>query len=197
MSDYQFYFIHNYKTLGTTIYSQLPRKYKDIYYGHTTIKNIIDKNPELKLKPDMNINEKVSVDHIHVDRLINMGFFNKLKKISFMMIVRDPIDRFISICNFHNVSINESIHRLKHKIGDPFHQHRLYENNNNLKIKLYKMTSKQKIINFFKQFDINIDLSIKKNVSKKTWNRSQIKPNQINFLKRFYKKDYKLFNLAE
>ena len=197
MSDYQFYFIHNYKTLGTTIYSQLPRKYKDIYYGHKTIKNIIDKNPELKLKPDMNINEKISVDHIHVDRLINMGFFNNLKKISFMMIVRDPIDRFISICNFHNVNINESIHRLKHKIGDPFHQHRLYENNNNLKIELYKMNSKQKIINFFKKFNINIDLSIKKNVSKKTWNRSQIKPNQINFLKRFYKKDYKLFNLAE
>lgn len=168
MSDYQFYFIHNYKTLGTTIYSQLPRKYKDIYYGYRTIKNIIDKNPELNLKPDMNINEKVSIDHVHIDRLINMRFFNNLNKISFMMIIRDPIDRFISICNFHNVSIDESIHRLKNKIGDPFHQHRLYENNNNLKIKLYKMTSKQKIINFFKQFNINIDLSIKKNVSKKT-----------------------------
>lgn len=197
MPIYQFYFIHNYKTLGTTIYSQLPRKYKDIYYGYRTIKSIIDKNQELNLKPDMDVNENVSIDHIHIDRLINMGFFNNLNQISFMMIVRDPIDRFISICNYQNVSIDEFIRRLRHKIGDLCHQHLHYENNHNVKIELYKMSSKQKIINFFKQFNINIDLSIKKNVSKKTWNRSQIKPNQIRFLKIFYKKDYKLFDLAQ
>ena len=188
MSNLTLYFIHNYKTIGTTIYSQLPGKYKDIYYGYRTIKSIIDKNPELNLKPDIDVNEKVSIDHIHIDRLINMGFFKNLNQISFMMIIREPIDRFISICNFHNVSIDESICRLRNKIGDPFHQHRLYENNNNVKINLYKMSSKQKIINFFKQFNINIDLSIKINVSKKTWNRSQIKLDQIIFLKIFIKK---------
>ena len=37
MSSYKFYFIHNYKTAGTTIYKQLPESYNNIFYGQRTL----------------------------------------------------------------------------------------------------------------------------------------------------------------
>jgi hypothetical protein len=40
-------------------------------------------------------------------------------------------------------------------------------NKHNIKVKTIKMNNKTSIINFFKQFNINLDLNVKLNVSEK------------------------------
>ena len=111
MSSHPFYFIHNYKTAGTTIISQLPKSYQKYLYGRPTfneLKKIYLGLKINKIKAKYPINEKISIDHLSIDNLVEFGLL-KLppKKIKFMMIMRDPIKRFISICNFHNQHKNQ------------------------------------------------------------------------------------------
>lgn len=81
------------------------------------------------------------------------------------MFVRNPIIRFISICNFKNIQPNVLLHKLKNNIGDNYFQHELLESKYNLNIKVCRMDNKKFIINFFKKYNININLDIKKNIN--------------------------------
>jgi hypothetical protein len=38
---YNYYFIHNYKTSGTSIYHQLPQDYNNLYYGLRSFENLV------------------------------------------------------------------------------------------------------------------------------------------------------------
>jgi len=201
MSSHNFFFIHNYKVLGTTIYSQLPESYNKLLYGHRTLNDIMEKNPGVQLNKinSFNENDKISIDHIHIDVIISLGLIKiPLNEITFMMIMRDPIERFISICNFHakikGETMENHISKLKNKIGDDYYQHKFIKNKNNIKVKLFKMNDKLGIIHFFEEFGININLNIKKNVSIKKYNISDISDEDLIFLKNFYKKDYELYN---
>ena len=167
---FNYFFIHNYKTLGTTIYSQLPKEYNDLYYGFRNLKDVEIKNPNIILNPNYDKKKKNSLDHHHVDKMIDMGFLKKdLSKIKFMMIVRDPIDRFLSICNFHKISPENLIYKLKNKIDDNFYQNKFIKSKHNLDIIIFKMNNKKGIINFFKNYNININLDKKMNVSIKKY----------------------------
>ena len=56
----------------------------------------------IKKLTNLNMNKKISIDHLHLNKIIDLGLFKiPLQKIKFMMIMREPIDRFISICNYH------------------------------------------------------------------------------------------------
>lgn len=200
MSSHKFFFIHNYKVLGTTIHSQLPYSYNKLLYGHRTLNDVIEKNPGIKLNklPNIDLNKKMSIDHLHIDVIIALGLIKiPLEEIRFMMIMRDPIERFVSICNFHaprGDTMEKIIANLKNNIGDNFYQHKLVKNKNNINVKLFKMEDKIGIINFFKQFGININLDIEKNVSIKKYNICDISHEDMIFLKNFFKEDYDLYN---
>jgi hypothetical protein len=197
MSNYNFFFIHNYKVLGTTIYSQLPHSYNKLLYGLRTPNDVIDKNPGIQLNklPYIDLDKKMSIDHIHIDTIIALGLIKiPLKEIKFMMIMRDPIERLVSICNFKGVAMEKMIANLKNNIGDNFYQHKFVKNKNNINVELFKMEDKIGIINFFNQFGINMNLDIKKNVSIKKYNICDISHEDIMFLKKFYKEDYDLYN---
>ena len=56
------------------------------------------------------------------------------------------------------------------------------------------MEDKIGITEFFKEFGININLDIKKNVSKKTYTINDISPEDMVFLKEHFKKDSDLYN---
>ena len=56
------------------------------------------------------------------------------------------------------------------------------------------MEDKIGIINFFKQFGINMNLDIEKNVSIKKYNICDISHEDMIFLKNFFKEDYDLYN---
>ena len=59
------------------------------------------------------------------------------------------------------------------------------------------MNNRTSIINFFKQFNINLDLNVKLNVSEKKYTINDLSKNNISFLKKFYRKDYFLYNHSE
>jgi len=202
--------------LGTTIYSQLPYSYNKLFNGYRTINDIIDKNPGIQLNklPNIDLDKKMSIDHLHIDVIIALGLIKiPLKEIKFMMIMRDPIERFVSICNYQAMihekgrqkrakevffqdgnTMEKNIANLKNNIGDNFYQHKFVKNKNNINVELFKMEDKIGIINFFNQFGINMNLDIKKNVSIKKYNICDISHEDMMFLKKFYKEDYDLYN---
>ena len=66
------------------------------------------------------MNVKKAIDHIHYDRLIAMGFIKiPINEVKFIMIVREPIERFISVCNYrfmmHGITMENHISGLKKK----------------------------------------------------------------------------------
>ena len=97
---FDFYFIHNYKTSGTTIFNQLDNEYKKRYYGRMTFNDYINKNKNVNINTKylktLNIppEQHISIDHIFLDNLIHLNIIpkNKIQNIKFIMIVREPID---------------------------------------------------------------------------------------------------------
>jgi hypothetical protein len=201
---FDFYFIHNYKTSGTTIFKQLDNEYIKRYYGRMTFNDYINKNKDVNINTKylktLNIppEQHISIDHILLDNLIHLNIIpkNKIQNMKFMMIVREPIERFISICNFEKIEPQKLLNELKNNNRNYF-QHTFMVNKHNIKVKTIKMNNKTSIINFFKQFNINLDLNVKLNVSEKKYTINDLSKNDISFLKKFYRKDYFLYNHSE
>lgn len=198
MHKHKFFLIHNYKTLGTTIYSQLPKTYTDVFYGSKTLLDIETTNPSIQINPDYDKTKQVSIDHYHVDKLVDIGLLSskEIRNLKFMMIVRDPLERFISICNYQNISPKVLISNLKQKKGDDFFQHKLIKSKFNFDVVLYKMKNKRGIIDFFKSHDIDLNLEKKLNVSEKHFSIKDMTTEDIEFVKNFYQEDYNLFDMA-
>lgn len=201
----KFYFIHNYKTLGTTIFDQMNTNYKKRYYGHISFEKWEKQNYPVKLNKKeitdthMSYTIPLSIDHLCINKLIHLNIIpqTQLSKISFMMIVREPIERFISICNYHDEKPSQLLKKLKNKEGDNFFQSKLLNNNYNLKINTIKMTNKKAISTWFSKHGVKVDLSKRLNVSKKKYSIEDLTKDDIEYLRIFYKDDYILYNNAQ
>ena len=76
--------------------------------------DVIDKNNGLQINKlsKINLNKKMSIDHLHIDVIISLGLIKiPLNKIKFMMIIRDPIERFVSICNYQAQDRGETMEK--------------------------------------------------------------------------------------
>ena len=187
---FPFWFIHNYKTMGTTIFRQLPQNYRNTYFGHRLIPGSPQQVRALGFSPSV----KYSIDHLPMDALVTLGMVPNAKQLSnnnaIMMIVRNPFDRFLSICNYENIHPDALIERVK------IHENQQYKqvmNNHGLRVYVIKMESKDKIIEFFKRFGNTIDLSVTRNVSQKKYTLTDA---QKEFIREFYKIDFDLYNKA-
>jgi hypothetical protein len=200
---FDFWFIHNYKTMGTTIFRQLPHGYRTKYHGRRLIPGDAEQVRALGFLPT----RKYSIDHLPMDTLIALGMVPNAKQLSannaIMMIVRNPLDRFLSICNFENIPPEILIERVKkvhltHKYEHGLknyqtYQHTHLENKHGLKVCTFKMESKDKIVEFFKRFGVTIDLSVTCKVSEK---RHTLTESQKEFIREFYKVDFELYDQA-
>ena len=67
----KFFFIHNYKVMGSTIMRQLPEEYLEKFYGNITVSEYEYKNNIKlpKLRNDFK-NQIVAIDHLTLDEII-------------------------------------------------------------------------------------------------------------------------------
>ena len=187
----QFFFIHNYKVMGTTIYDQLPINYKKKFYGNKSVEAYERENnkkfPKLKKKFPKN---KVSIDHLPLDKLLEYDILLKddIQKLNCIGFVRDSIERFLSICNFEKKSPSKIISEIKN--GRELRQSVFFKHKYPWKIDIYHYHNKSGIKNWFKKYNIYLNLDMKKNVSKnKLYSKKNISVNETQFLNEYFKED--------
>jgi len=182
-----FYFIHIPKNMGTLIHYNLPKKYNKKYYGAGLLNNKY---------------YFTCRDHILINDMIKIE--PKIKKIPIIAIIREPINRFISICNYLNISPDSAIQKCKlfrNKSYPTFKnsynffipQVNFIKSDYKLDLSLFTLENKNGIIKWFDSVNVKIDLSKKLNISKKKYKRENLTDLQIQFLNFFYKNDINLY----
>jgi hypothetical protein len=228
-----FLFIHVPKCGGTTIFHQLPNEYNKKFYGQyfinnfeinrkNELKNFDGSNPDNWPKKSINnyyLKEKINfdylknynyicIDHLNINDLINCNIINEKELFSKEIIVfwRNPIDRFLSICNWFKITIDELIERLKNPNLDIHTKVTLGRNtwyqqisdiikykNEKIKTTNYLLDNFNNIQNKFKEYNINIK-NIKLNKSSQKINKNNLNEKQLLFIHEFYKDDFINYN---
>ncbi len=186
-----FYFIHVYKNMGTTLYSQFPSLYNKRFYGQKTLEQWeSDNNEKIKVKHDYK--KPISIDHIRVDELVRLGILTQedIKHRKFVALIREPISRFISICNFKNKTPGELIEEYKNKVTK-LTQCNAISTIYPIDLTLILMEEKELIKNWFKEHNITLNLDVIKNPSKKVI--TSLTEEELEQIKEIFKDDFKLY----
>lgn len=196
------FYIHIYKTMGTTIYNFYSPEFKKKYYGWRTLDEYEILN-NVKLNPAVKhtfMNKKLSIDHLTVDEMMNLGILTpkEIKSYVFICIIRNPIDRFLSICNYED---GRAIPNTKR--GIDFYINKLDKIKTqsdmiNLKTKIelikVKFDDKKKIEETFNQYGMKINLNaVHLNSSEKRYSRKDINKEQMMKIRHYFKKDIELY----
>lgn len=201
----RFFFIHTFKNMGTTIYKCLPENYNKRFYGLKTISQWeVENGCKIKNK---NKNQKISFDHITIDELVELKILNiyDINYRDFLGLVREPTDRFISICNFTNYSPDEVIKKIR--FGEffnemnlppdmiiPIKQSESFKTKYNIKLTLIPMQKKEEIKKWFLKFNININFDEQYNVSNKKYSINDLSDKNIQDIREIFNDDYVLYN---
>jgi hypothetical protein len=191
-----FFFIHTYKNLGTTIISQLHKEYRTRFYGNKTLETWEIENEELlnhETKKNLfkQKNKLISIDHIKIDDLLSLGILDEwdLNNRKFLSIIRNPLDRFLSMCNYLKIHPKEMVGYLK-----PWHkQISSFECAHPIDITLILMEKPNLIEQWFEQFDIKIKLDEKLNSSNKQYCINDICEDDLEKIIKFFEDDFKLY----
>ena len=202
---YTFYFIHIAKCAGTAILCQLPKDYLNKYYNEYHKRDSRLKHLDFKKYPHI---QRVSLDHLTLQEAFDIKIIGNydLTNKDFVVIWRNPIHRFISICNHFKITPNILINRLKKPKNDPIIKTGMgrkswyMTTNDILKINGRRIKSVDlllddfdSIIQYFKTQGIKI---INHNPShcNNIYSVKDLTEQQLNFVKNFYKEDIIIYN---
>ena len=182
-----FYFIHIPKNMGTLVHYNLPETYNDKYYMFGYLNN----NLLFSMR-----------NHILIDDLIK--YDSALLDLPMIAILREPITRFISICNFIQVNPKYVIglckkfgHTTYPSIYNLFNtilpQIKFLTSKHNLNIQVFRLEDKINIRNAFLKYDLDIEFNKKINESKKTYSINNLTKDDLDFLNNYYNEDIKLY----
>lgn len=193
-----YFFIHNYKVAGTAIYKQLPKEYTKRFYGHMLFSKYERKN-NIKLDEStkdqlVKNGKKISIDHIHIDNLVKLGILKsqEIQKMEFLFVFREPIDRFLSICNYERTKPSDMIENFKQNRRLELKQSFWIESRYPLNLTTLRLEDKHEITNWFARFNIEIDLKKKYNVTRRIskYKKKHLMDRQLLFLRDFFKADF-------
>jgi hypothetical protein len=205
------FFIHIPKNMGTFIYKSYYEKTNHFYGMYDSIQDYYKKHdPHLLSRTHASFyNTTISIDHLTPVELMELGLLTPmdLERYVFFAIVREPIDRFISLCNYWNIppfqmiyNINQ-LQKLKQTKYNLF-QHLRPQSDYVDDIKqmphhfVFSMNKKDEIKEFMSLYFPNqsVDFNQKKNPSKNCFHSSMLSNDQIRFLQNYYKRDIHLFH---
>ena len=234
-APYKFHLLHNAKAMGSLLYAQLPHDYIATRLDRHTPEQLLMLRPN-RFRPEnwpqphddassASHFGGLGLDHLKVDIQIDLGLMDyPVDEMEFIMIVRDPIDRFLSILNYMAAqpsddlppeawramdgaqSPQEAIANLKREPaygwvpGQPtptqWKQYPVLESRHDLDVKLYKTTNKTGICEFFARHGIRVDLDVWYNVSLRKYTRADLSQEDLEFLRGYYRKDFELYESA-
>lgn len=186
-----FFFIHVYKNMGTTLYNQFSTDYNKRFYGQKTLTNWEVINNE-KIKVEKKHVGRSSIDHIRIDELVRLGILTDedIKHRKFIGLVREPVSRFISMCNFKGKTPAALIEEKGSKITK-LTQCDALRTKYPIDLTLILMEEKHLIKDWFKEHNVDINLNVIKNQSKKII--TKLNDKELAQVKEIFKDDFKLY----
>ena len=189
-----FFFIHTYKNLGTTVIHQLNKEYRARFFGNKTLNTWEIENEELlnyEAKEKFKHKNMMSIDHIKIDDMLSLGILDEwdLSNRKFLSIVREPLDRFLSMCNYLKIHPQKMAGYLQ-----PWHkQISSFESVHPIDTTLILMENPKLIEQWFEQFDIKIKLDKKVNSSNKQFYIDDICEDDLKKIMKFFEDDFRLY----
>lgn len=193
-----FFFIHNYKVAGTTIYQQLPKEYNKRFYGYMRFSKYERKNKiildETTKKELIAKDKKISIDHIHIDHLVKLGIISaeEVAKTEFLFLFRHPVSRFLSICNYEKISPTKMIENFKQNRRLELRQSFWIKSRYPLSLTTLRVEDKKEIANWFARFGIGVNLDKKRNVTRRIFPHTEndLTNEQLDYLYTFFEEDF-------
>lgn len=202
-----YYFIHNYKTMGTTIISQLPDDYKSRFTRLWVLKDWEEKYGALNYFDTYEDSSTILLNHTLVSEQVKLGIIKSPELVDFLMVFRNPLERFASMCNFENISGYRMMMKIKRKLYDNrmaalyVQQVELIKGFNYKSLTIVKMEENEKIEEWFKLRNIDVDMSIVRNSSaarkhrrKKLIYSTSLSTEVVDFVNEYYKDDIDYYN---
>lgn len=195
-----FFFIHVYKNLGSSLYSQFPENYNKRFYGKKSLN-------QWKMENSSTIRQsfkyesgkpgyldgvtKFAIDHLDLDSCYEIGILDDFdfKWREFIAIVRNPIDRFVSMCNFTKKNPNELLNEFNLNLT----QTKPLKTKKKINLTLIQMERPDLITSHFKNFNIHLDLNIRLNESQKKISKQDLTEDQINEYKMKFFDDFNIY----
>jgi hypothetical protein len=151
-----------------------------------------------RMRTFFNDNEQANLADAAYTLQTGRAYFNNRK---FIGIVRNPIDRFLSICNFKNMSPAEFIDRILKNSSKNFEslsttrftQEDSFKSPLPIDLTLILMSEKELIKNWFAEHGVYINLDVHLNTSVKRYNVNDITEDQLEIIKDYFSLDIKLY----
>jgi hypothetical protein len=188
--------------MGTTIYNSFSEEYRKKFYGAKFIPDYEVEN-NIKLKPHLetlfSMKNKICIDHLTLDNLLGCGILNQedIQKYDCVCIVREPIERFISMYNYEHLKNNRiTLQEFIDKMNYYSTQCYMLDLKHEWNVIKIKFTNIRRIEETFKKYGIIIDLSktILNKTPVKAITINDISPVQMDYIVKFFKRDFDLYN---
>ena len=118
MRTQKWFYTHIMKTMGTTIYAQLPDDFRRQFYGMMTFEDYERKNqvnlrniPGFMTHPRSVRNPMICFDHLNIDEYVDLGMLrcSDINEMEVLAVLREPFEWFFSHCNQFGRTIEEEI----------------------------------------------------------------------------------------
>ena len=188
------------------MYSQLDSEYLKKYFHEITSQQAKQRGLNLSKYPSVTT---VSLNHLTLTEAYDIKLLDDedMKNKEFIVIWRDPVDRFISICNHLGINPNALISRLKNPSTDSNTKTLLGRNSwylptsdiaklNNKAIKTTNLPFNDRtlIASHFRKFVPDFkDVCLNKR-KRSSFNRSKLGEDKLQFIKDFYQEDFAMLD---